>query len=341
MTIALENKSEASTGFADALDRSLHASVGRITAGLSPAAMALAYLDWAAHLAAAPGKRIELAGLAAGQWIQLLEYTGQCQHIGVSPARCIEPLPQDHRFAGPGWQRYPFNLIHQAFLFNERWWHAATTGVRGVSAHHEAVVEFATRQVLDMFSPSNFMWTNPEVLERSAWDGGLNLLKGIGNLIDDWHRATRGDRPAGAENFEVGRNVAVTAGDVVFRNNLIELIHYPAATDKVRPEPVLIVPAWIMKYYILDLSPHNSLVRYLTKQGYNLFMMSWKNPTQEDCDLGMEDYRVKGFMAALDATPPQAREGEVRVTASPSFSATPPQCSTRPSWSSCCARSRD
>jgi polyhydroxyalkanoate synthase len=300
LQVVLENGPEASTDFADALDRSLHASVGRLTAGLSPAAMALAYLDWASHLAAAPGKHIELAALAARQSTRLLEYASQCRLVGDPPARCIEPLPQDHRFAGQGWQQYPFSLIYQAFLLNERWWHTATTGVRGVSAHHEAVVEFATRQLLDIFSPSNFMWANPEVLERSARDGGLNLVKGVGNLIDDWHRAARGDRPAGTENFEVGRNIAVTAGDVVFRNNLIELIRYPAA-GRVRPEPILIVPAWIMKYYILDLSPHNSLVRYLTEQGYDVFMISWKNPTQEDGDLGMEDYRVEGFMAAVDA----------------------------------------
>jgi polyhydroxyalkanoate synthase subunit PhaC len=286
----------------NAIDRSQHAAIARLTSGLSPAALALAWLDWASHLAVAPGKRIELAELAAAQSIRLLEYASRCRFTGDPPARCIEPLPQDHRFSGPEWQQYPFNLIHQAFLFNERWWHAATTGVGGVSSHHEAVVEFAMRQLLDTFSPSNFMWTNPEVLERTARQGGLNLVKGIANLIDDWQRTARGDKPAGAENFDIGRNIAVTAGDVVYRNNLIELIRYPAAGGKVRPEPVLIVPAWIMKYYILDLSPHNSLVRYLTEQGYDVFMISWKNPTQDDHDLGMEDYRVQGFMAALDAT---------------------------------------
>jgi polyhydroxyalkanoate synthase subunit PhaC len=301
LQIGTEQNLETSAEFADAIDRSLHAAMARLTAGLSPAALALAWLDWASHLAAAPGKRIALAELAARQLVRLLEYASRCRFAGDPPAHCIEPLPQDHRFSGQEWQQYPFNLIHQSFLLNERWWHAATTAVRGVSSHHEAVVEFAMRQLLDTFSPSNFMWTNPEILERTAWEGGMNLIKGVANLADDWQRAVRGAKPAGTENFEVGRNIAVTAGDVVYRNSLIELIRYPAAAGKVRPEPVLIVPAWIMKYYILDLSPHNSLVRYLTEQGYDVFMISWKNPTQDDRDLGMEDYRVEGVMAALDA----------------------------------------
>jgi len=216
-------------------------------------------------------------------------------------ARCIEPLPQDRRFAGELWQQFPFNFVHQGFLLNQQWWHVATTGIRGVSRHHEDVVEFASRQMLDMFSPSNFLLTNPEVLHRTMQQGGTNLAKGLRNLIDDWQRAVRGDKPVGAEEFVVGRNVAVTPGVVVYRNRLIELIRYAPATEKVRPEPVLIVPAWIMKYYILDLSPHNSLVKYLTDQGYTVFMVSWKNPTAEDRDLGMEDYRTLGVMAALDA----------------------------------------
>jgi polyhydroxyalkanoate synthase subunit PhaC len=299
--IAAEGNPDAPAEFADTIDRSLHAAIARLTAGLSPAALTLAWLDWASHLAAAPGKRMALADLAVRQSVRLLEYASRCPSGGDPPARCIEPSPQDHRFSGPEWQQYPFNLIHQAFLLNERWWHVATTGIRGVSVHHDAVVEFATRQLLDTFSPSNFPLTNPEVLERTAREGGMNLVKGAANLIDDWQRAVRGDKPAGTESFGVGRNVAVTNGDIVCRNNLMELIRYPAAAGKVRPEPVLIVPAWIMKYYILDLSPHNSLVRHLTEQGYDVFMISWKNPAKGDRDTGMDDYRVEGVMAALDA----------------------------------------
>jgi polyhydroxyalkanoate synthase len=129
----------------------------------------------------------------------------------------------------------------------------------------------------------------------------MNFVGGAQHFIEDWERAVGGKKPAGADAFAVGRDVAVTPGKVIYRNRLIELIQYAPATAEVRPEPVLIVPAWIMKYYILDLSPQNSLVKYLTEQGFTVFMVSWKNPSAEDRDLSMEDYRTLGIMAALDA----------------------------------------
>jgi polyhydroxyalkanoate synthase len=298
---------------ADRVDRTLHASVGRFTAGLSPASLAMAYFDWATHLAAAPGKRIGLADKAVRKAMRLADYMRRCAIEGSKAERCIEPLPQDRRFAGEAWRQWPFNAISQAFLLNQQWWHAATTGIRGVSRHHEDVVEFAARQMLDMFSPANFPWMNPEVIQRTLQSGGMNFAHGWGNLLDDWQRAARGAKPAGAENFVVGDNVAVTRGRVVYRNRLIELIRYAPATAKVRPEPVLIVPAWIMKYYILDLSPHNSLVKYLTEQGYTVFMVSWKNPTAEDCNLGFEDYRALGVMAAIDAVMAETEAPQVHA----------------------------
>jgi polyhydroxyalkanoate synthase subunit PhaC len=312
-SVADESRLVPPLSIAETLDRSLHAEIARFSAGLSPAALALAYLDWATHLAAAPGKSMQLAEKAARKWIRLFAYACRCALWNDQPAPCIEPLPQDRRFAGERWQQLPFNLIYQAFLLNQQWWHVATTGIRGVSPHHENVVEFASRQILDMLSPSNFVLTNPEVLERTTQQGGMNLVRGMGNLIDDWRRAARGDKPVGVDKFIVGANVAATPGEVVYRNNLIELIRYAPAAAKVRSEPVLIVPAWIMKYYILDLSPHNSLVKYLTAQGYTVFMISWKNPTGEDRNLGMEDYRAQGVMAALDAVNAQLPGAEIQA----------------------------
>jgi polyhydroxyalkanoate synthase len=177
----------------------------------------------------------------------------------------------------------------------------ATTDVRGVSKHHQNVVSFGARQVLDMLAPSNNPITNPEVVQQTFREGGMNFWRGTQNFIEDWHRAISGQKPVGAEAFEIGRNIAVTPGQVVYRNRLIELIQYAPATDEVRPEPVLIVPAWIMKYYILDLSPRNSLVKYLVDQGFTVFMISWKNPGSEDRELGMADYLTLGVRAALDA----------------------------------------
>ncbi len=280
------------------LDRLTRALIARGTMGLSPAALMLAYLDWRVHLGLSPGKQVELVQKALRKSLRLAVYAARSTQDPDTPP-CIEPLPQDRRFEHPGWQQWPYNLMYQGFLLNQQWWYNATTGIRGMSRHHENAVEFAARQWLDMFSPANFPLTNPEV-QQVTWDqGGANLFKGWENFVDDWQRSIGGGKPAGAEHFKVGRDVAITPGKVVFRNRLIELIQYSPTTTEVHQEPILIVPAWIMKYYILDLSPDNSLVRYLVAQGHTVFMISWCNPTAEDRDLSMDDYRRMGIMDAL------------------------------------------
>jgi poly[(R)-3-hydroxyalkanoate] polymerase subunit PhaC len=308
-----DRDSYAATAMGDIIDRSLHAAVARFTAGLSPAALTHAYLHWATHLADAPGKRLQLLDKAVRKNVRFANYATRYAMSGGKCEPCIEALPQDKRFAAEEWQRWPYNFLYQSFLLQQQWWHNATTGVRGLSRQHENIVEFASRQMLDMVSPSNFLVTNPEVLHHTLGNGGFNLLRGWQNFTQDWERAVSGKKPVGSEKFIVGRDVAVTPGKVVYRNNLIELIQYSPTTDKVRPEPLLIVPAWIMKYYILDLSPHNSLVKYLTEQGFTVFMISWMNAGPEHRDLGLDDYRTLGVMAALDAinavTPSQKVHG--------------------------------
>jgi len=293
--------SYAATAFGEVLDRSLHAAMARFTSGVSPMTLIGAYADWAAHLSYSPGKQLQLAEKALRKGLRLANYAGRRAASPDGSVACIEPLPQDRRFVAAAWRQPPFDLAYQSFLLVQQWWHNATTGVHGVNAKNEKIVAFGTRQWLDVFSPSNHLLTNPEVLERTRAEWGMNLVRGAQNFLEDLERATAGRRQPGVEAFRVGHDVAVTPGKVVFRNRLIELIQYAPATATVRPEPVLIVPAWIMKYYVLDLSPANSLVRYLTRHGYTVFMLSWKNPGPGDRDLSMEDYRMQGVMAALDA----------------------------------------
>ncbi len=294
------------------VDRSFNADLARFTAGLSPAALFGAYASWALHLATSPGHRLLLVEKALRKAARFSAYAARYAVDGSAPD-CIEPLPQDKRFSNEAWRRQPYKLMSQAFLLQQQWWHNAATGVSGVSKPHERIVDFATRQLLDMAAPSNFLLTNPEVLDRTLARGGSNLLDGLQNFLEDFERVMRGRKPAGAEAFEVGRNVAATPGKVIYRNALIELIQYEPTTATVRPEPILIVPAWIMKYYILDLSPENSLVRYLTRQGYTVFIISWKNPGPDDRDLSLEDYRKLGVEAALKAVNAVAPERQVHA----------------------------
>ncbi len=296
-----ERDSYTVSALADVLNRSTHAALARFTMGLSPAALAAAYFDWLIHLTSAPGKQAQLVEKAWRKWIRLVTYTGHCAMKPGHTGRCIEPLPQDKRFEGEAWQRQPFNFFYQTFLFQQQWWHNATTSVPGVTRQHERELEFTARQLLDIFAPSNFLATNPEVLEKTQAEGGMNLVRGFQNFLEDWEHAASGKRPIGAEQFVPGESVAITQGKVVYHNRLIELIQYAPATENVRPEPLLIVPAWIMKYYILDLSAENSLVKYLVDQGFTVFMISWKNPGPEDRDLTLEDYRNLGVGAALEA----------------------------------------
>jgi polyhydroxyalkanoate synthase len=173
--------------------------------------------------------------------------------------------------------------------------------VDGVTDYHAQLMEFAVRMLLDASSPANYLASNPEVLALTQAEQGQNLVRGLQHMVEDVQSTLDGAAPAGTEDFEVGKVLAVTPGKVVFRNDLIELIQYTPTTKTVHAQPLLIVPAWIMKFYILDLSPRNSMVKYLVDQGHTVFMMSWKNPDAADRDIGMDDYLQQGFKSALDA----------------------------------------
>jgi polyhydroxyalkanoate synthase len=282
------------------VDRAFKANLARLTFGLSPAVVAEQTFDWLVHLAVSPGKQLQLVEKWLRKSAELALYAAQ-RAVDRKAPPCVTPLPQDRRFSGEAWQQWPYNVIYQSFLVTQQWWHAATMDVDGVSKRNEQRLSFTVRQLMDLASPSNIIWLNPEVTQATVTQGGRNLVKGFQNFVEDWQRATTGKPPVGAEQFVVGQNVAVTPGKVVFQNRLIELIQYSPATDQVYGEPVLIIPAWIMKFYILDLSAQNSLAKYLVEHGHTVFMISWKNPTSDDRDLGMDEYRRLGVMAALDA----------------------------------------
>jgi polyhydroxyalkanoate synthase len=284
-----------------ACDRSLHGRLAELTGGISPVLTATAWLDWISHLALSPGKQMEL-------W---LEAGAALQRIGDRLSAGGNSDPKlGSRFANEAWQDQPYAMLHQAHVACLEWWQTATTGVRGVSAQHERLMSANARQALEKLSPANFLATNPELQRITRERGGRNLLEGAKNFALD--RSGAGQPAMG--DFAVGRNLAITPGKVIFRNRLIELIQYQPATPTVHPEPVLIVPAWIMKYYILDLQPQNSMIRFLVEQGHTVFTISWCNPTAQDSDLGIQDYRRLGVMAALDAISACMPDSKVHAT---------------------------
>jgi polyhydroxyalkanoate synthase len=205
----------------------------------------------------------------------------------------------DRRFEDPAWLTMPFNFYRQSYSIAEAWGEAVALSAPWVSRGGAPRAAFQAHQWLDLFSPSNIPWTNPEVLEATRAQHGENLARGFTNYLTDLGELLA-PSASGTPRFAPGEDVAATPGKIVFRNELTELIQYAPTTAEVRAEPILIVPAWIMKYYILDLSPHNSLIRYLIEQGHTVFCISWRNPRAEMRDLPFDAYRSQGLMAALD-----------------------------------------
>jgi len=278
------------------LQRALRAQMATVTGGLAPDVYVDAWWDWLLNVTKQPSKQAQLVEDAVAKATDNVAFAMQ-----AAVAAPLAPAAGDARFDGSAWTQWPFNVYAHTYRNYTDWWNKALSNVPGVSAEHARTLEFVARNAFELASPTNYLATNPELLEATRAEAGENLVRGYGYWLEDIERTLEGKPPAGTDAFLVGRDVAATPGRVVLRNDLMELIQYAPATDTVFAEPVLIVPAWIMKYYILDLSPKNSLVRYLVSKGHTVFIVSWKNPTASDRDLGMDDYVKLGVRAAVDA----------------------------------------
>ena len=279
-----------------AFDRAARGTLARLSGGVSPHAFLEAWSDWAQHLARSPGRQMELAEHAQRNLLKVMALATDPN----SPPP-FAPKPYDKRFTHRGWRTFPFQLWQQGFLSLHDWWDHATEPTRGLRPEDADRTRFLARQTLDVLSPSNSPLLNPEIIEETVRTSGRNLTEGAAHFAHDAVKTVTGQRDPAPDGYRIGEDLACTPGQVIFRNDLMELIQYAPQTPQVQARPILIVPAWIMKYYVLDLSPENSMVRYLVGQGFTVFMISWTNPTADQRDLSLEDYRTRGVMAALDA----------------------------------------
>jgi polyhydroxyalkanoate synthase len=288
-------ESDLGSSVQENLAREMRAQLAAVTGGLAPDDYAQAWWDWYLNIAQAPGKQTAIAKTAFESLMDNFAFAMQ-----ASTGQPVAPAAEDKRFASEAWNQWPFNVLARGYVNWEHVVKEATSNLSGLPRRSADLVEFASRQVLEAASPANYLLANPELLEVTRAHSGQNLVAGFKNWLEDIDTTLKHKPPAGSEAFKVGENVAVTPGKIVYRNELIEVIQYSATTSSVHAEPLLIVPAWIMKYYILDLSPRNSLVRYLVEKGHTVFMISWKNPHATDRELGMDDYHNKGIRAALN-----------------------------------------
>ncbi|MBM9594281.1 PHA/PHB synthase family protein [Roseitranquillus sediminis] len=262
-----------------------------------------------------PGKILEHQ---IGYWGKALKHYVEAQNTlakgNLSPPE--DHSPRDRRFSNPLWDTHPyFNYIKQQYLFSSEAIAQAVKDLEGLEPRDRKRVEYFSRQIMDMFSPTNFLGTNPEALSRAAETEGQSLVDGLENLVRDLE-ANDGDimvTLADRDAFKVGENLATTEGAVVYQDRLFELIQYAPRTEKVHKTPLIIFPPWINKFYILDLKPQNSLIRWVLDQGYTLFVASWKNPDPSYRDVGLGDYIENGFLKAIEEV--QAITGEEQVNA--------------------------
>jgi polyhydroxyalkanoate synthase subunit PhaC len=276
------------------IQRQLRAHLAALTGGLAPDDYLKAWWQWYLGVASQPPRQAALAQSAYEKALDSWQFAAR-----ASAGSPLSPERESLGFGDAAWNAWPFNAVARTYSNWASWWQQALQAPPGATDPGHARANFAGRLLLDAASPANFLHTNPELLKRTAAESGQNLIRGLKYWLEDAQRTVRGGHVPGTEEFVVGKQVAVTPGKVVLRNRLIELLQYSPQTKNVYAEPVLITPAWIMKYYILDLSPRNSLVSYLVQKGHTVFMISWKNPDAADRDLGMDDYVKLGFLDAL------------------------------------------
>ena len=278
------------------LDQHIQTLNAKLFSGLSPTSLAMAQMDWILNLMQTPSAQIQLQADVAKNWGDWVLNSLQLKTEEESSTS----NNKDTRFAHPAWHKQPWASLVQAQHLNEKWWHQAMQ-LRGMRPHSKEQMGFYASKWLDMVSPSNWLSTNPEAMEKAMNTGGFSLTRGARHALDDWWQEHGSQTITPPEtSHQPGQGLAVTAGEVVARSHLCELIQYAPVTPKVHAEPVLIIPSCIMKYYILDLSPHNSMVKWLVSQGHRVYMVSWRNPDENDALLTMDDYVREGVLASLE-----------------------------------------
>jgi polyhydroxyalkanoate synthase len=274
-----------------------------------------AFMDLAAKLLANPYRMAEAQMNLWWDYMSLWQ-TSMLKMAGAPTEPIVEPAKGDKRFKHDDWQEhFLFDYIKQSYLITARWLHDQVGSVEGLPDHTKKKVDFFTRQYIDALAPSNFALTNPEVFRETISTGGQNLVRGLNNLLDDIERGNGQLRISMTDSkaFELGVNIATTPGKVVFQNELIQLIQYEPSTKKQWQRPLLIIPPWINKYYILDLREKNSFIRWAVGEGMTLFVVSWVNPDARLAHKDFEDYLTEGTLAALDAI--EKATGEKSVNA--------------------------
>ncbi len=274
-----------------------------------------AFFEMTARMMADPAKLVQAQISLWNDYLTLWQRTAQ-RFLGGEAEPIVEPPKGDRRFRDEAWtDNTLFDFIKQSYLLTARWMQSTVKDVEGLDDKTARKVDFYTRQFVDAMAPSNFLMTNPEVLKATLDSGGENLVKGLQNLLDDLERGKGrlAIKMTDMDAFRIGENIAVTPGKVVYQNDLLQLIQYQPTTEMVKRRPLLIIPPWINKFYILDLRPDNSFIRWAVGQGHTVFVASWVNPGEHLAQKTFEDYMIEGPLAALDAMEAATGEREANV----------------------------